>query len=77
MMHVEIERGIATSLGSARALACWLRRLAATDFLEDDPSQFVSNGASLKKFALARRQRQHARARALPRSRRAARITGS
>jgi hypothetical protein len=56
------------SLGSARALACTLRRLAATESLGND---FYSSSAFLlrdfPKFALARRQHQHAGARALPR----------
>jgi hypothetical protein len=66
-------------LGSARALACWLRCLAATDFAEDaQPHPFESyiHSAWLRKFALARRQRQHARARALPRLGRSAQFTG-
>jgi hypothetical protein len=52
--------GVAIYPGSARALACWLRRLAATDFRE-------------KNFAPAWRQRRHAGARALPETKRAAR----
>ncbi len=58
------------NLGGARALACWLRRLAATNFLRHHglvSQVFLQAEALLKKSALARRQRKHARARALPR----------
>ncbi|MEN3370486.1 MAG: hypothetical protein V7609_2629 [Verrucomicrobiota bacterium] len=65
-MHVVQIEGVAIFPGSARALACWLRRLAATNFRDDGSSHLVPIGSRLKKFALARRQRQHARARALP-----------
>jgi len=50
------------SLGSASALACWLRRLVATNFLGQHGPVFE---VLEEKFALARRQRQHATARAL------------
>ena len=62
--------------GSARDLACWLRRLAATIFAEGahpHSFQFYLPSAPGRKFAPASRRRQHARSRALPRSKRAAR----
>ena len=76
MRNMTDESGIP---GSARAFACWLRRLAATDFAGDDQShycRFDSDSAPLEKFALARRHRQHAGARALPRTKRVARSVG-
>ncbi|PYL99288.1 MAG: hypothetical protein DME27_02325 [Verrucomicrobia bacterium] len=54
--------------GERTRLACWLRRLAATN-LRKKLTRFrsVSFGRPrFEKFPLARRQRQHARARALP-----------
>jgi hypothetical protein len=56
--------------GSARAPGCWLWRLAATDFSGEAKSRHDNLSEcrpAVKKFAMARRHRQHARARALPR----------